>query len=158
MSKLSDNQPGNGITPNDVIAALKSIYGIKMVRSTLLRYEYAGLIPVPERGGGGKGYGRWTLYPPGTVELVVIAHRLIHEVIKKSMSVLCLDIGGTQATKILADRGVQDLSDAPEILEEVSGMYKDMEELFVYAKKKDGTMWVRWCGDFGKILEEAKVK
>jgi len=37
-----------------------------------------GLIPLPERGALGRGGGRWTNYPNGTVEDAYAAWKLLH--------------------------------------------------------------------------------
>lgn len=64
------------LTPDEVCEALTSI-GANVSRRTLLNYEEDGLIPVPQRGGGGRG-GRYTDYPSETVEEAFAAWSLIH--------------------------------------------------------------------------------
>lgn len=64
------------MTPDEVCEAL-SIIGADVSRRTLLHYEEAGLIPTPERGGGGRK-GRFTDYPEWTVEEAFVAWRFIH--------------------------------------------------------------------------------
>ena len=73
------------MTPDEVIQALNKIgemegIGLVMTRPTLLRYETQGLIPKPQRGGRGRGAGRWTEYPAGTVEQAYAAWCLMHGV------------------------------------------------------------------------------
>lgn len=73
------------MTPDEVIHALNKIgemegIGLVMTRPTLLRYETQGLIPKPQRGGRGRGAGRWTEYPAGTVEQAYAAWCLMHGV------------------------------------------------------------------------------
>ena len=73
------------MTPDEIIQALNKIgemegIGLVMTRPTLLRYETQGLIPKPQRGGRGRGAGRWTEYPAGTVEQAYAAWCLMHGV------------------------------------------------------------------------------
>lgn|GEM_PF-2867303 len=64
------------MTPDEVCEALVNI-GADVSRRTLLRYEEAGLIPKPERGGGGLD-GRFTNYPEWTIEEAYTAWSFIH--------------------------------------------------------------------------------
>ena len=71
------------MNPSQVIDALnvigrKSETGLAMTRQTLLRYEWQGLIPKPERGSKGQGQGRWTEYPAEAVWQAFAAWSLIH--------------------------------------------------------------------------------
>ena len=71
------------MTPDELVAMTEKIgdyEGIpfKMTRPTILRYEKTKLIPEPKRGGHGRGVGRWTDYPAGTVEQIYAAWCLIH--------------------------------------------------------------------------------
>lgn len=63
------------MTPDEACNALTSI-GADVSRRTLLNYEKANLIPIPERGGGRKG--RYTNYPNGTIEEAFAAWSLLH--------------------------------------------------------------------------------
>lgn len=56
------------MTPDEVLTSLEAKYGITISRRTLLRYESLELIPIPTRGGLGRGKGRTTDYPLETVE------------------------------------------------------------------------------------------
>ena len=67
---------GEVLTPDEVCEALSKI-GADVSRRTLLHYEEAGLIPIPERGGGGRK-GRFTDYPEWTAEEAFVAWRFIH--------------------------------------------------------------------------------
>ncbi len=53
------------MSPNEIVECLKDI-GANLTRRTLLNYEKWGLVPEPERGGGGPG-GKYTSYPDGTL-------------------------------------------------------------------------------------------
>lgn len=53
------------MTPNEVLYAVKKM-GINTSRSTLLRFEKAGVIPSPKRGAMGRGQGRYTDYMEDT--------------------------------------------------------------------------------------------
>lgn len=64
------------LTPDEVCSAL-TIIGANVSRRTLLHYEEAGLIPTPQRGGGGRP-GRYTDYPEWTVEEAYAAWSFIH--------------------------------------------------------------------------------
>ena len=55
------------MTPDEVCEALVKI-GADVSRRTLLNYEEAGLIPTPIRGSSGRSKGRFTDYPPKTIE------------------------------------------------------------------------------------------
>lgn len=65
------------ISPDEVISKLKEL-GINIHRNTLLRYEKAELIPLPERGSHGKGKGRYSDYPPQTVAEAAASYCLLH--------------------------------------------------------------------------------
>lgn len=65
------------LSPDIVIEQLKKI-GVTISRPTLTRYENQGLIPKARRGGGGRGAGRWTAYPDGTVEEAFASWSLMH--------------------------------------------------------------------------------
>ena len=54
------------MSPDEVLGKLSEL-GVNITRKTLLNYEAYGL-PKPERGSGGRGVGRFTDYPPNTVE------------------------------------------------------------------------------------------
>lgn len=58
------------MSPDEVLTSLEAKYGITISRRTLLRYEFLELIPMPIRGGLGRGKGRTTEYPLETVEKV----------------------------------------------------------------------------------------
>lgn len=64
------------MTPDEVLFKLKNL-GVTLSRSSLTRYEHQGLIPEPERGGGGPG-GRFTNYPPQTVAEAFASWSLLH--------------------------------------------------------------------------------
>jgi len=64
------------VSPDEVIIKLE-LLGVKMTRRTLLNYEKWGLIPKPERGGGGPG-GRFADYPDRTIEETYAAWSLMH--------------------------------------------------------------------------------
>ena len=53
------------MTPDEVLKKIESM-GIKTSRSTLLRFEKAGVIPTPKRGALGRGQGRYTDYANDT--------------------------------------------------------------------------------------------
>lgn len=65
------------MTPDEVLVELVK-KGIIVSRKTLLNYENRGLIPKPNRGSGGRGVGRFTDYPIGTVEQAVKAHYMLN--------------------------------------------------------------------------------
>jgi len=65
------------LTPDEVCEALVKI-GADVSRRTLLNYEEAGLIPTPIRGSNGRSKGRFTDYPPKTIEETFAAWRFIH--------------------------------------------------------------------------------
>lgn len=67
------------MTPDEVINNLKKI-GVEISRPTLSRYEKQELIPIPKRGGLGRGGGRWTDYPENTVEEAYAAWTMMHGV------------------------------------------------------------------------------
>ena len=58
------------MSPDEVIERLKQ-KGVEISRRTLLRYEEAGLISEPQRGGLGRGRGRTTDYPNDVVAEVL---------------------------------------------------------------------------------------
>lgn len=66
------------MTPDEIIMSLEKL-NVKISRSTLLRYEKAGLIPEPERGGMGRGKGRTTSYSIRTIGEAYAAYCLIHK-------------------------------------------------------------------------------
>lgn len=55
------------MSPEEVLNQLVKM-GIKVSRSTLLRFEKAELIPTPTRGSTGRGVGRYSDYPQSTPE------------------------------------------------------------------------------------------
>ncbi|SDF87323.1 hypothetical protein [Sporolituus thermophilus] len=62
------------MSPDEVIERLKQ-KGVEISRRTLLRYEEAGLISEPKRGGLGRGRGRTTDYPNDVVaEVLTVSH------------------------------------------------------------------------------------
>ena len=65
------------MTPDEVIEQLEKV-GVEISRPTLTRYEKQGLIPIPDRGGLGRGGGRWTNYPRTTVYEAYAAWKLMH--------------------------------------------------------------------------------
>ncbi len=64
------------MTPDEICEALAKI-GADVSRRTLLHYEELELIPIPQRGGGGRK-GRFTDYPEWTIEEAYAAWSLIH--------------------------------------------------------------------------------
>ena len=66
------------MSPDEILSALES-KGIKLARKTLLNYEYANLINVPERGGLGQGKGRFTEYPEDTLEQIITAYYMLKD-------------------------------------------------------------------------------
>ncbi|SDE23917.1 hypothetical protein [Sporomusa acidovorans] len=64
------------MSPDEVLEKLQRM-GVKISRSTLMRYENQWLIPEPKRGGGGPG-GRYTDYPAETVIEAYAAYALMH--------------------------------------------------------------------------------
>lgn len=65
------------MTPDEILSNLKNL-GVSISRSTLLRYEKAGLIPQPIRGGQGRGKGRTTEYTLDTVGEAYAAYQFSH--------------------------------------------------------------------------------
>lgn len=65
------------MTPDEIIEQLKKM-GVEISRPTLSRYEKQELIPKPQRGGLGRGGGRWTDYPENTVEQAYAAWSMMH--------------------------------------------------------------------------------
>ncbi len=53
------------MTPDEVLRKLREM-GVNTSRSTLLRFEKDGLIPMPKRGSGGRAQGRFSEYPENT--------------------------------------------------------------------------------------------
>lgn len=79
------------LSPAEVIELLNKIgdeRGLFMTRQTLLRYEWQKLIPPSQRGSKGRGAGRWTDYPAGTVSQAFAAWCLIHGTYGPSESLL----------------------------------------------------------------------
>lgn len=64
------------MSPDEVINQLQD-KGIQISRRMLLRFENAGLIPLPKRGSGGRGQGRYTDYADTVVEKFFAAWMLI---------------------------------------------------------------------------------
>ncbi len=64
------------MSPDEILEDLNKI-GVKLSRSSLMRYENQDLIPKPARGGGGPG-GRFTDYPYETVYEARAAWALLH--------------------------------------------------------------------------------
>ncbi len=62
-------------SPDKVIEQLK-MRGVSISRRTLLYWERKGLIPQARRGSHGQGGGRWTSYPPETVNEGVVCRVL----------------------------------------------------------------------------------
>ncbi len=54
--------------PDDVLEGLSRRWGIEISRVTLQRWTKAGLVPEPVTGSLGRGRGRFTIYPEGTLE------------------------------------------------------------------------------------------
>lgn len=65
------------LTPDEICEALVKI-GADVSRRTLLNYEEAGLIPTPTRGSHGRKKGRFTDYPPKTIEETFAAWQFVH--------------------------------------------------------------------------------
>jgi phage-related protein len=57
------------MSPDEVLDALR-ILGVNISRSTLLRFEKAGMFTPPRRGAGGRGQGRFTEYDNDTPKLI----------------------------------------------------------------------------------------
>lgn len=66
------------MTPDEVLAEVKKSTGVELTRMTLTTYENAGLVSKPERGGGGRGVGRWTNYAECAVPEVIAAFTLVN--------------------------------------------------------------------------------
>lgn len=96
------------MTPDEVINRLAKLK-INMTRRTLLNYEFWGLIPEAERGGGGKG-GRWADYPEHTIYYAYASWCLIHG-----------EYGGEKTKKIFGGK-------MPRITPEAVAFIQRMEE------------------------------
>ncbi|CVK17552.1 hypothetical protein [Sporomusa sphaeroides] len=64
------------MSPDELIYRLQKIE-VTLSRTTLNRYERDGLIATPKRGGYGRGGGRWTEYPTGTIIEVATAWAML---------------------------------------------------------------------------------
>lgn len=143
------------MSPTEVCEAVEKKYGIKISRHTLLRYQKAGLVSEPERGGFGMGKGRWTDYPPEAVEMAAIAFNLVHRVLAQRMNITQLNTGGTDVTKDILQPGtVVDITDAPEVVQSIAHLVDTgaVEELFFVVRLASGNYVVRWCGDILELL------
>ena len=144
------------MTHAEVLEALWDKYRINISRHTLLRYEKAGMIPEAQRGGGGRGVGRWSDYPPQTVEMAAIAYNLIHRVIAKHMNLLTVENGGSEVTEQLHQKGtIVDLSEIDSVVQDVSHLIETgtVKELFVVVQLESGGYLTRWCGDLLSLLK-----
>lgn len=63
--------------PDEIIEKLKKL-DIEISRQTLLNYEKWELIPLPKRGGAGKGKGRWTEYPEHALPEFIASWSMLH--------------------------------------------------------------------------------
>lgn len=70
------------MTPNEMVSYLET-KGYKLTRLTILRYEEIGMLPEPERGGLGRGRGRYTNYPEGAEHEAVAALQLMEKGYKR---------------------------------------------------------------------------
>ena len=64
------------MNPEEILRALEK-QGVRSSRATLLRYEAANLIPGALRGSGGRGHGKFSDYPDGTVAEYIASTYLI---------------------------------------------------------------------------------
>ncbi|MBP2658657.1 MAG: hypothetical protein H6Q69_1689 [Firmicutes bacterium] len=97
---VDERNGGRTVTPDEVCKELQQI-GANVSRRVLLNYENAGLIPIPERSSGKRG--RYTNYPPETVEEAFAAWSLIRGKINNPLLIGIIHTVSYDAIKIVRD-------------------------------------------------------
>lgn len=95
---------GKQVTPAEVLESLKEL-GLEITQRTLQRYENSGLIPIPKRGSGGRGKGKFTDYAPETVWEAYVAHYFMHNKIfdwssEKVAAIRNISLNGVKKDKL----------------------------------------------------------
>lgn len=75
---MSLSNLGSQLSQDQVVERLRNKFGIELQSRALLNYEQAGLINPPERGGFGRGLGKWTSFSEEAVLEAALAHAFIH--------------------------------------------------------------------------------